>query len=320
VGEADWNDALDMAGRKQIGESVWLAIALVRSLKALAELAGFIKKLDVQKELLERARIMSKRINESGWDGEWYLAGYNDDMVPFGSKKNKEGKMFLNSQSWAVLADMVPKDRLDVIIASSDKHLGGPHGYALLAPAYTRFDPGLGRIAMFSQGTKENAAVFCHAHTFMLAALARLGLGNKTYKEMCKIMPNKQKDISLYKAEPYTYAEYLVGPDHPYAYGEGAYTWLTGTAGWTFMVATEWILGARREYEGLKVDPCIPSKWKKAKITRPFRGAVYEIEIDNSKGVEHGVSRVEVDGERIQGNIIKPHSDGKTHKVRVVMG
>ncbi len=320
VGEADWNDALDMAGRKQIGESVWLGIALTRSIKMLAEMAGHIGKKDIQKDLEEKARIMSKRINEAGWDGEWYLAGYNDDMIPFGSSKNKEGKMFLNSQSWAILADIVPQDRIKTIIDAADKHLGGKHGYALLAPAYTVFDPGLGRIAMFSQGTKENAAVFCHAQTFMLAAIAKLKMGNKLYAELSKIMPNKQKDIELYKAEPYAYAEYLIGPDHPYAYGEGAYTWLTGTAGWTFMVATEWLMGARRDYEGLRIDPVLPTKWKKAKITRPFRGATYEINISNPKGVESGVVSVEVDGVAIEGNLIKPHMDGKIHIVNVVMG
>lgn len=320
VGEADWNDALDMAGRRQIGESVWLGIALVRSLKLLAELANLLNKKDIQEDLLEKARIMSKRINESGWDGEWYLAGYNDDLVPFGSSKNNEGKIFLNSQSWAILADIVPSERIPIILKSVDKHLSGPHGLALLAPAYTVFDPKLGRIAMFSQGTKENAAVFCHAQTFMICAYAKLGMGNKAYEQMCRIMPNKQKNMELYKAEPYAYAEYLIGPDHPYAYGEGAYTWLTGTAGWTFMAATEWILGARREFEGLRIDPCIPSKWQKCRIRRPFRGAVYDIEIFNPNKVEHGILSIEVDGEKIEGNIIKPHKDGKVHKVKVVMG
>ncbi|MFA5097991.1 MAG: glycosyl hydrolase family 65 protein, partial [Candidatus Margulisiibacteriota bacterium] len=91
-------------------------------------------------------------------------------------------------------------------------------------------------------------------------------------------------------------------------------------AGWTYMLATEWILGARRDHEGLLIDPCIPSKWKKCKITRPFRGAVYEIEIENPKGVEHGVSLLEVDGKKVQGNLIKPHGDGRAHRVRAVMG
>jgi cellobiose phosphorylase len=321
VGEADWNDALDMAGRRQIGESAWLGMALVRSLKLMAEMSEQIEKNEIAVDLRKKAEIMTERINKDGWDsqGEWYIAGYNDDLIPFGSSKNNEGKIFLNSQSWAILSGTVPAGRLTKILKNTDKILGGPHGYALLAPAYTRFDPGLGRIAMFSRGTKENAAVFCHAQTFMLAALCKIGMGNKAYEEMCKIMPVKQKDINLYKAEPYVYAEYLIGPDHPYAYGEGAYTWLTGTAGWTFLAGTEWMMGAARDWEGLRIMPTIPSHWKKCKITRPFRGATYEIEIENPDGVEHGPVEVFVDGEKIEGNLIRPHADGKLHKVKVIL-
>ncbi len=321
VGEADWNDALDMAGRRQIGESVWLGMALVRSLKLLSEMAEQIGKNDTAMDLRKKAEVMSSRINKDGWDdqGGWYIAGYNDDLSPFGSSRNNEGKIFLNSQSWAILAGIVPPKRLNLILSASDKQLGGRHGYALLAPAYTRFDPGLGRIAMFSKGTKENAAVFCHAQTFMLAALCKVGKGNRAYEEMCKIMPNKQKDINLYKTEPYVYAEYLIGPEHPYAYGEGAYTWLTGTAGWTFLVATEWILGAARDWEGLRIMPTLPSHWEKCRITRPFRGATYEIEIENPEGVEHGPVEVTVDGKKIEGNLIKPHGDGKVHKVKAIL-
>ncbi|MGB9612755.1 MAG: GH36-type glycosyl hydrolase domain-containing protein [Candidatus Margulisiibacteriota bacterium] len=320
VGEADWNDALDMAGRRQIGESVWLAMALVRSLKLLAELANKLDKPEIAAELFQKAEIMSNRVNKDGWDeAGWYLAGYNDDLIPFGSSKNKEGRIFLNSQSWAILADLVPAGRLNTILNSVDKMLKSKHGLALLAPAYTKFDPGLGRIAMFSKGTKENAAIFCHAQTFMAAAYAKIGMGNKAYETMCQIMPNKQKDIELYKAEPYVYAEYLIGPEHPYAHGEGAYSWLTGTAGWTFMVATEMILGAQRDYDGLRIKPTLPSHWKKAKIIRPFRGAIYEIEIENPEGIEHGIVEVYVDGEKIEGNLIKPHHDGKTHKVRAII-
>lgn len=320
VGEADWNDALDMAGRRQIGESVWLAMALVRSLKVASELAEKLGKKDLRKNLLEKAETMTERINEHGWDGNWYLGGFNDDLVPFGSHKNKEGKIFLNSQSWAVLAGIVPKNRVTTMLRAVEKELAGPHGPALLAPAYTTFDPGLGRIAMFSEGTKENAAVFCHAATFLAAAYCQLGMGDKAYETLCKIMPNKQKDMERYKSEPYVYAEYLVGPDNPYRYGEGAYTWVTGTAGWTFMVMTEWILGARRDYDGLRIDPCLPKSWKKARIVRPFRGATYDVRIENPKGISKGVKELWVDGKKIAGNLIKPHGDGKTHAVRVLLG
>lgn len=327
VGEADWNDALDMAGRRQIGESVWLGMALVRSLKILAELADILNKSDIAADLRKSAGIMTDRINKDGWDktsdgreGEWYVAGFNDDLVPFGSSKNNEGKIFLNSQSWAILSGVVTAERLPIILRSIDKNLDGKHGLALLSPAYTVFDPGLGRIAMFSRGTKENGAVFGHAHNFMVAAYLALGMGTKSYETYCRIMPNKQRNMELYKTEPYAFAEYLVGPDHPYAYGEGSFTWLTGTAGWAFMNATELMLGARRDYDGLRIDPCIPKYWKKCGITRPFRGATYEITIENPQGIEHGVKELFVDGEKVAGNLIKPHGDGKTHKIRAIMG
>jgi cellobiose phosphorylase len=201
-----------------------------------------------------------------------------------------------------------------------DKHLNGPHGLALFSPAYSSWVKRLGRISMFSEGTKENAAVFCHAATFMIVAYAMSGCGDKAYEAIRKIMPNSQKDMDLYKTEPYAFAEYLVGPQHPYLYGEGAFTWITGSSGWSFMAATEWILGVRRDYHGLRVDPVIPKKWKKCFVRRPFRGDVYEIEILNPEGRERGVKQVFVDGEEIEGNLVPPAGDGKTHRVKVVMG
>ncbi|HDZ77327.1 MAG TPA: glycosyl transferase family 36, partial [Candidatus Omnitrophica bacterium] len=140
------------------------------------------------------------------------------------------------------------------------------------------------------------------------------------YEAICKLFPNKQKDYDLYKTEPYAYAEYLVGPQHPYLYGEGAFTWVTGSSGWTFMTVTELFLGVRRDFDGLRIDPRIPSYWKNCSIKRKFRGAAYDIKIDNNAGVESGIDEIYVDGELISGNVIEPHSDGKTHKVRVVMG
>jgi cellobiose phosphorylase len=137
---------------------------------------------------------------------------------------------------------------------------------------------------------------------------------------MKKIMPCNQKDYDLYKTEPFAYAEYIVGPQHPYLSGEGAFTWITGNAGWNFLAATEWVLGARREYEGLRIDPCIPSSWKQARIKRPFRGSIYDILIKNPDNKEKGVKKLIVDGRQMESNLIYPHSDGNVHKVEVLLG
>lgn len=319
IGEADWNDGIDMAGRKGIGESVWLAMALVRSLKIAAELADALNKRDISKDLSKKADEMTKKINKVAWDGKWYLRGFTDEGKPFGSSSNREGKIFLNPQSWAILAGVVPPERLPKLLKSVDKFLESDHGLVLFYPAYTSTDSKIGRITAFARGTKENAAVFCHANNFMIAADCMAGRGDIAYRRMCKIMPYRQ-DPDLYKAEPYVCAEYLIGPEHPYEAGRGAYTWMTGTSGWSFLVATEYLLGVKADFKGLKIDPCIPSSWKKCSVVRPFRGSIYEISIENPRRVQRGVKEVFVDGKKIEGNLIRPHKDGKLHKVKVKMG
>ena len=319
IGHADWNDAIDAAGIKLRGESVWLAQALVRSLKILSELAERLGERERAQELLRRAKTMTDRINKHGWDGAWYVRGFTDDGSVYGSRRNKEGKIYLNSQSWALLADLASAEQRQKLLTSVDKHLDGRHGLALFAPAYSSWDPKLGRISMFSEGTKENAAVFCHAATFMAVAALMHGCGEAGYRYLKAIMPNSQEDYDLYRTEPYVYAEYIVGPDSQYLYGEGAFTWVTGAAGWNFMAGTEWLLGARRDYDGLRIDPCLPKSWKRCRIVRPFRGATYDIEIFNPNGLEKGRLAITVDGKSILDNLIRPHQDGRVHKVRIVL-
>jgi len=320
IGYADWNDAFDNVGIKGKGESVWLAQALVRSLMLASELADVLGKKKLTQELRKRAEIMKRRLNRNGWDGEWFVRGFRDNGKVFGSKKNKEGKIFLNTQSWAILSDTVEGKRKEKMLKSMDRYLDSEHGMVLFTPHYATYDFELGRIALFSPGTKENAAIFCHAATFKAFADCVVGRGTKAYETMKKIMPNAQKDYDLYKTEPYAYAEYIVGPGHPYLFGEGAFTWVTGTAGWAFLTAIEGLMGVKRDFEGLRIDPCIPSHWKRCKVTRKFRGSTYAVEIKNPKGVEKGVKEVTVDGKRINGNLVKAFKDGKTHKINVIMG
>jgi len=320
IGHADWNDAIDAAGKRLKGESVWLAMALVRSYKFLAELAdlaGYAKKAQ---ESRNRAKVMAERVNAHCWDGDWYVRGFTDFDTVYGSFKNREGKIFANTQSWAVLGGVVEGEKRNKMFKAVDKYLDGKHGIALFYPAYSNYDPKLGRITMFSEGTKENAAVFCHAATFMIVADCLAGRGNKAYESMKKIMPNNQKDMDLYKTEPYVYSEYLIGPEHPYRYGEGAFTWITGTAAWNFLAATEYLLGVHRELTGLRIDPVIPSYWKKCYMRRPFRGDVYEIVIKNPKGVERGVKNIKVDGIEQKHNLVRVRNDKKTHLVEVTLG
>jgi len=323
LGHADWNDAFDACGKEGKGESVWLAMALCRAMKQMIELAGHIEDDDTGTRLQREYDEISGIINDDGWDGEWYRRLFNDHGDVVGSSECAEAKMFLNPQSWSVMSGVAEDERAATCMAKVDKLLGTEVGPAMFAPAYTKYDPEIGRISAFAPGTKENAAVFSHVAAFKVVADCMLGRGDEAYSTFTQILPLGQAragKIERYRVEPYVYAEYCFGPEHPHHFGRGAFTWQTGTTPWMFAAATEWILGARRDFDGLRIDPCIPSSWPECSITRPFRGAVYEIHIENPQGVNKGVKCVTVDGDAIAGNLITPHNDGKHHEVRAIMG
>ncbi|KAA3660354.1 MAG: hypothetical protein DWQ10_06850, partial [Calditrichaeota bacterium] len=322
IGKADWNDAYDQLGHRGKGETVWLGMAVVRALKKMMELATFRDDARTHDELFKKAEKMKSHILQYGWDGKWFIAAINDLAYRVGSEENAQGKLPLNSQTWAILSGIVDHKRGMELIGIVDKLLDTPYGPALFSPVYENYHPGIGRVCAFAPGTKENAAVFSHAAAFKIVADCLLKRGNAAYETFCKIMPGNpaKADLEKYKVEPYIYAEYIVGPGHPTNHGEGAFTWNTGTAPWMFMAATEWICGARRTLSGLLIDPCIPDKWRQFSIVRPFRNAIYRITVENPHHVQSGVISVKVDDEKIDGNLITPHSDGREHKVEVLMG
>jgi cellobiose phosphorylase len=322
IGYADWNDAYDAVGNKGKGESVWLGMALCRAAKQVEELADFIGDKKVSAEMKKIYEELYEIINKIGWDGSWYLAAFNDEGRKIGSNANEEGKVPLNSQTWAILSGIVTKERLPKILDRIDNYLDTDFGPALFLPSYTSYNPGIGRVTAFAEGTKENAAVFSHACAFKIVADCTIKRGQKAYDTFKKLMPMSKfkEDHDRYKVEPYVWAEYVIGPGSKYRFGEGAFTWNTGTTPWMFTAATEWMLGVRRELNGLLIDPCLPPQWKECFIRRPYRGAVYEVTIKNPEGVESGIQRLVVDGKEVASNLIKPYADGKVHKVEVLMG
>lgn len=321
--KADWNDAYDHVGLQKKGESVWLGEALCRAARQIEDLAKFLGDKAIADEMHKIYDEMCDIVNKTGWDGDWYLAAFNDEGYKIGSKENDEGKVPLNSQTWAILGEVAKdKERQRKILDKIDNYLDTPYGPALFLPSYTKFNPGIGRVTAFAEGTKENAAVFSHACAFKIVSDCFIKRGDKAYETFKKLMPmnSPKSDHDKYKVEPYVWAEYIIGPGSKYKFGEGAFTWNTGTSPWMFTAATEWILGCRRDFNGLLVDPCLPHAWKECSIRRPFRGAIYEIHIKNPQGVEWGVKEITVDGRKLSGNLIRSHKDGKIHKVEVLMG
>jgi cellobiose phosphorylase len=317
---ADWNDGLDQIGRQGRGESTMVAEHLVWMLREAADLFTHIGMEDLsEKYMAERDEVIAA-VNEHLWDGEWYVRGTRDDGQVFGSSKNEEGKIFLNPQSWAVMGGLAQDGRSETCMDSVEKHLDTQYGPAIFLPAYAQPNPKIGIITRFAPGTKENGTIFNHPVCWAIMALCILGRGDKAYDMWHRssfVVRGEQPEV--YKAEPYIYSEYVIGPDSK-SFGKGEFSWMTGTAAWMWKVSLEWIMGVRPHLEGLLIDPCIPTAWAKFSVKRHFRNAEYMITVENPERISKGVRTVTVDGEKIDSSIIPAFRDGKTHGVSVIMG
>lgn len=317
---ADWNDGLDYVGRQGRGETTMVAAHLAWMLREVASLLWFVGSDTLAQKYIEDRDKLIRNINEHLWDGEWYIRGTRDDGEAFGSSRNIEGRIYLNAQSWMVIAGAAPRSRATRCMNAVKKHLDTDYGPALFLPAYHEPDPKLGIISRFAPGTKENGTVFCHPTCWAIMAECVLGRGQDAFdywKEVSFV--HRGEDAELYKAEPYVYSEYVHGPDSNY-FGQGEFSWMTGTASWMWKVSLDWILGVRAEIRGLLVDPCIPPEWDGFRVTRRFRRAVYEVEVENPSHVSQGVREIYVDGEKYDSYLLPVFPPGTTHQVRVVMG
>lgn len=318
IGAGDWNDGLDQVGAEGRGESVMTAEFLCLALREIAVMAEIKGNLDEMAKYEKLRFQLSERINDFFWDKEWYQRATTDAGSVIGGSCNETGKIYLNAQTWAVLSDAAPRERALVAMDSCKKYLDTQYGPAIFLPAYDEPDPSVGIITMFAPGTKENGTIFNHPVCWTVIAEAMLGRGKEAYEYWKKTsFLTRGRDPEVYKAEPYVYAEYVYGPDSPH-FGQGEFTWTTGTAPWMWRACLDWILGIRPEYNGLKIQPAIPREWQGFFVRRPFRGGIYEIEVSNPKGVSYGVKEVIVNGQPISGNLIEPLGPG-VHRVKVLM-
>jgi cellobiose phosphorylase len=320
IGRADWNDCLNLncfsntPGQSfqtttnkdgKVAESVFIAGLFVLAANELAKIAAIrgLKK-DADRCLVEAAK-METIILQHGWDGDWFIRAYNDFGKPIGSKACEEGKIFIESQGMCIMAGIGLKDgKAERTLESVNKHLATKHGIVLQQPAFSKYYIEMGEISSYPPGYKENAGIFCHNNPWIIIAETMLGHGNRALDYYTRINPSARENIGeLHRCEPYVFAQMIAGKDAP-THGEAKNSWLTGTAAWTYFTATQWILGIRTEFEGLRVDPVIPSKWKGFTVTRRFRGNTYVIEVKNPKGKQRGVKKLLVDGKEIAGNLI----------------
>lgn len=273
----------------------------------------------------EKAQQAIDKMNENtmkyGFDGDWFLRAYDDNGDKVGSKECEEGKIFIEPQGVAVMAGLGSESGKDIrTMESVKKYLDTKYGLVLLNPAYTKYYIQYGEISTYPAGYKENAGIFCHNNAWIICAEAVLGNGNRAFEYYSKIAPAFLEDISdLHRTEPYVYAQMIAGKDAS-RHGEAKNSWLTGTAAWNFVAISQYILGIIPDYDGLRIDPCIPDDWQGFTAVRKFRGNTYNITVKNPNGISKGVKSISVDGVKISGNLIPVFEKGTVHDVEVILG
>ena len=317
LGFADWNDTVNL---RTGAESVFTACLYGKALLEMIELAQQLG--DADEAALYRGwhEEMRQRVNEQAWDGEWYVRYFDVDGAPLGSHTNAQGQIYANAQSWAVLSGFAPSDRARLSLERVYERLNTPNGIKLSTPGFNGFDVNKGGITTYPPGAKENCGIFLHANPWVMIAETLLGNGERAYQYYRQINPvGKNERIDEFESEPYVYPQNILGDEHP-QFGLARNSWLTGTASWAYQAATQWILGIRPAYRGLVIDPCIPESWTGFWVRRRFRGADYEIEVQNPEGVSRGIRELWVDGKPAATGPISIFADGKTHAIRVVLG
>lgn len=336
IGRADWNDCLNLncfstnpdesfqtTENKQggVAESVMIAGMFVLYGSEFVQLCSRCGK----KEDAEAAQVyinqMIDGIEKHAWDGNWFLRAYDYFGEKVGSKENEEGKIFIESQGFCVMAGIgLDNDKARAALDSVKKYLDCKYGIVLNNPAFTKYYINLGEISTYPAGYKENAGIFCHNNPWIMIAETMLGNGDRAFEYYRKIAPSYLEEISnLHKTEPYVYSQMIAGKD-AYRPGEAKNSWLTGTAAWNYYAVTQYILGIRPEYEGLLIDPCIPADWEGFTVQRKFRNTRYNITVQNPQNVSKGIKEIYIDNEKIGGNILPAIGDGKIHNVTVIMG
>lgn len=316
IAQGDWCDPMNMVGHKGRGVSGWLSIATVYALKVWAEICESHDRMELADEFTEKAKEMSVAINEYLWDGNWFARGITDDDVIFGIAKDKEGKIFLNPQSWAMLAECINDEQKAKVFRAIEENLETPFGVTSLAPPFTAMREDIGRVTQKFPGTAENGSVYNHAAAFYIFALYESNEAERAFKNLRLMLPNSF-DLLQRGHFPTFIPNYYRGADKqfPRTAGRSSQLLNTGTVAWFYRILIEGLFGVKGCKDGLIINPKFPHKWKNVEITRQFRGANFEIEYLRQKDVS--AMQIYIDGEEIEGNIVREFCPNQNYKVLV---
>ena len=335
IGRADWNDCLNLNCFSKtpgesfqttanfesgVAESVFIAgmfCDVCPDYKRLCEIYGWD---DEAARVSEWYDAMEQAILTAGWDGEWFVRAYDAFGHKIGSHECEEGQIYIEPQGFVVMAGVgVKEGYAQKALDAVEERLLSRYGIAILTPPYTRYHEELGEISSYPPGYKENGGIFCHNNPWIVLAQAALGHGGKAFDLYRRTCPAYIEDQKLHRTEPYVYSQMIAGP-YAKRFGEAKNSWLTGTSAWSFYAVSQGILGIKPDYDGLRVDPCLPKELEELTVERSFRGSKYTIHVRNLSGDEKGQVRLTLDGAPVEGTLLPADAAPAQHQVECVIG
>lgn len=315
---ADWNDCLNLGG----GESSMVSFLHFWALQEFIDLAKYLgRDADVEKYTAMAANVR-EACETHLWDeeGGWYIRGLTKNGDKIGTAQQKEGRVHLESNTLAVLSGAVSQERGEKAMDAVDENLFSEYGLHLNSPSFATPNDDIGFVTRVYQGVKENGAIFSHPNPWAWVAEAKLGRGDRAMKFYDALNPYNQNDIIEKRiAEPYSYVQFIMGRDHQ-DHGRANHPWLTGTSGWAYFAVTNFILGVRTGFDGLTIDPCIPTDWPGFEVTRQWLGATYNIKVVNPNSVSKGVKSITLNGEVVNEASVPVQAEGSVNEVIVTLG
>ena len=298
---ADWNDCLELGQR---GETIFVALQLRYALKTYLEVCELLRRAEEGQWAKAQLKILDRNLSKYAWDGKWFLRAYRYDGLKYGSQTDKEGAIWLNPQSWAVLSGFADKEQALAVMQTVNEHLSTKHGLMIVAPPYVKTDHRIVKTPLFNAGMKENGSIFSHTQGWAIIAETMLGHGDLAYQYFHAYLPAAYNDrAEIRQIEPYVYCQFTNSRYSP-RFGASRLPWLTGAAAWSYFAATQHILGIQPDYFGLRIDPCIPADWREVQVKRHFRQKTFNILIKNPKGAQKGLRKLTLNGCELEGNLI----------------
>lgn len=318
IAQGDWCDPMNMVGHKGRGVSAWLSIATVHALRCWADICDEMAQTGLAAGMRKSADEIGAAVQEHLWDGDWFARGITDDNVIFGVSSDVEGRIFLNPQSWAMLAGIATEQQVERMTAAVAVHLEGPHGVAMLAPAYTRMRADIGRLTQKHPGVTENGSVYNHAAAFYVYALFQAGRPDRAWRLLRQMIPGPDEADYLQRGQMPVFI-----PNHyrgdwrrsPRTAGRSSQLFNTGTVSWFYRILVDGLFGVRGCRDGLRIDPRLPPEWPGATISRDFRGARFNIHI--TRQAEPGGKKIWLDGTRLPGQLVGDIQPGRHYEVEV---